>query len=72
MDKVKNRLTTWKEKTLSLAGRITLTKVVISAMPQYYMQTTKLPLSLCEEVERTSRSFIWGDIENKKGIHLVA
>ena len=36
LEEVLNRMSSWKAKTLSLAGRITLSKSVLTAMPQYY------------------------------------
>lgn len=71
VDKVKKRLATWKADTLSMAGRVTLTKAVSSAMPQYAMQTVCLPRSLCDEVDKVSRNFVWGSDGNRRKHHLV-
>lgn len=40
------RLSWWKAKYLSLAGRITLTKLVLNALPFYQMQVMELPRSI--------------------------
>lgn len=56
IDKVKNRLAGWKARQLSLAGRITLQQSVLSAIPSYTMQTMRMPLSVCEELDRQSRA----------------
>lgn len=72
IDKISQRLTAWKAKSLSLAGRLTLVKTVISTMPHYCMQTDKLPASVCKEIECLSRSFVWADSDDRKGNHLVA
>jgi hypothetical protein len=37
-DKVNQRLSSWKCKTLSLVGRVTLAKSVLQALPSYVMQ----------------------------------
>lgn len=49
LDKVDQRLSNWKVKTLSFAGRLTLTKSVVQSLPQYVMQSAYLPNHLCEE-----------------------
>ncbi|KAF7842708.1 putative ribonuclease H protein At1g65750 family [Senna tora] len=72
LTRVKNKLNNWKCKSLSLAGRITMAKSVIAAIPIYPMQATVLPSSICDEVERKNRAFIWGDTDSAKKIHLVS
>lgn len=37
LDKVDQRLSNWKVKTLSFAGRLTLTKSVLQSLPSYAM-----------------------------------
>ncbi|XP_061367828.1 uncharacterized protein LOC133310843 [Gastrolobium bilobum] len=71
MDRVKSRLSSWNAKSLSLAGRLTLVKSVMAAMPNYAMQTAWIPKSMCENIEKQARGFIWGSTENKRGVHLV-
>ncbi|KAM2637494.1 hypothetical protein EV1_021984 [Malus domestica] len=70
IDKVQKRLATWKSKVLSMAGRITLIQAVTSSIPVYAMQTTKLPASVCEELDKVNRDFLWGDTDQKKKVHL--
>ncbi|KAL6125131.1 hypothetical protein ACLB2K_073191 [Fragaria x ananassa] len=41
------------------------------AIPMYAMQTAKFPVSLCDKLDKLNRDFIWGDVENKKMVHLV-
>ncbi|KAF7843744.1 putative ribonuclease H protein At1g65750 family [Senna tora] len=71
-DKVDKRLGSWKEKSLSLAGRITLAKTVTSAIPNYSMQTALLPFSICDEIEKKERKFIWGSNNGSSKPHLIA
>ncbi|KAI5323392.1 hypothetical protein L3X38_032464 [Prunus dulcis] len=51
VDKVHNRLASWKSKLLSLAGRATLIQAVTASIPVYAMQTTKLPVSVCNDLD---------------------
>jgi hypothetical protein len=69
--KMQNRLSGWKHQCLSLAGRLTLTKSVLSSIPYYHMQYAKLPKTLCDEMEKIQRGFLWGDTEQTRKPHLI-
>lgn len=43
IEKVNNKVSGWKSKVLSLAGRATLVSSVTSSIPTYTMLTTRLP-----------------------------
>lgn len=58
--KIDRRLAGWKSKYLSLARRITLAKSTISAMASYAMQMEKIPRSICDNVDKRTRRFVWG------------
>ncbi|KAL5768233.1 hypothetical protein ACOSQ2_015016 [Xanthoceras sorbifolium] len=71
LEKVQRRLASWKSSTLFLAGRITLIKVVTSAIPVYAMQSTKLHNDLCCKLDRVNREFLWGHSTERSSVHLV-
>lgn len=71
-EKIDRRLTGWKTKYLSLAGRITLAKSTVSTMAFYSMQTAKIPKGVCDDIDRKTRKFIWGGDEEHKRVHLLA
>ncbi|XVF22870.1 hypothetical protein REPUB_Repub12eG0208500 [Reevesia pubescens] len=71
LDKVKKRLSGWKAKQLSLAGRQTLVQSVFSTIATYTMQSSRLPVSVSNAVDRLNRNFLWGGDENHKKISLV-
>lgn len=71
-EKIDRRLAGWKTKYLSLAGRITLAQSTISSMSFYSMQTAKLPLSICDDIDKRTRRFIWGGSDTKRATHLLA
>lgn len=60
LDKVDQRLSNWKAKTLSFTRRLTLTKLVVQALPTYVMQSAALPKYICEEIDKKCRNFLWG------------
>lgn len=57
---------------MSLAGQVTLTKLVLNTIPVYYMQTNLLLNSVCEKIDKISRDFIWGFNSEGKGTHLIS
>ncbi|KAJ1408102.1 Reverse transcriptase zinc-binding domain [Sesbania bispinosa] len=61
-----------RTETLSFAGRITLAQSAVMSIPGYIMQACKTPVSICDEVERLCRDFIWGSNADKKRVHLVS
>jgi ribonuclease HI len=71
IEKVKARLSGWKTRHLSLAGRITLAKSVIQAIPIYPMMSMPIPRTCLNEIEKLQRAFIWGDTTDKKKAHMV-
>lgn len=72
VDKISKKLSGWKTKTLSIAGRATLAQTSLVSIPFYTMHTTRLPRAICDEVDKKVRGFLWGDTEEKKRMHLVA
>lgn len=54
-----------------MAGRVTLCKAVLSALPIYAMQSASLPKKICNDIEKMCRRFIWGDTDRKRKLHLV-
>ncbi|XP_028804491.1 uncharacterized protein LOC114759480 [Neltuma alba] len=71
IDKVQHKLSGWKASSLSLAGRITLAQSVLSSIPLYTMQTTRLPASICDKLQLLTRKFIWGDTASRRSTRLV-
>ncbi|KAG7585508.1 Ribonuclease H domain [Arabidopsis thaliana x Arabidopsis arenosa] len=72
LEKVSSRLAGWKCQTLSLAGRITLTKAVLSSIPVHTMSSILLPASTLDSLDKLSRTFLWGGTTEKKKLHLLA
>lgn len=70
LDKMQNRLASWKSKLLNKARRVTLARSVLNAIPSYYVQVHWLPTNICNNIDKTIRNFIWKGMADK-GIHLV-
>ena len=56
-DKLGNKLSCWKEKLLSNAGKEILIKLVAQAIPSYTMSCFKLPNALCDDIASLVRQF---------------
>lgn len=60
MEKISNKLAGWKAKCLSMAGRTTLIKAVMQAIPTYTMQFFVAPKKITDWMDRKFRNFFWG------------
>lgn len=65
------RLSNWKANSLSMAGRLTLTKSVLQSLPTYVMQSAFVPRYICDEIDKKCRNFVWGDSAEVRHVHLV-
>ena len=70
--KFKKKLSSWKNKFLSFAGRLTLIKAVLCSLPIYYMSVFKMPESVARELDKIQARFLWGGSDIKKKVHLVS
>ena len=62
------RIMAWDD-TLSQAGKETLVKSVLQAIPTYIMGVFKLPYSVCDDLTRMVRNFYWGSEKGKRKVH---
>ncbi|KAK9055629.1 hypothetical protein SSX86_026714 [Deinandra increscens subsp. villosa] len=70
-DKFNGRLSRWKGKNLSIGGRLTLIKSVLSALPSYFFSMFRAPKNVLEGLERIRKQFLWGVSSESKRIHWV-
>ncbi|GJW41141.1 RNA-directed DNA polymerase, eukaryota [Tanacetum coccineum] len=67
INKVLSRLSKWKAKTLSIGGRYTLTKSVLSALPTYSFSLFKVPIGVLNPLETIRSKFFRGvDADSRK------
>ncbi|GKA38027.1 RNA-directed DNA polymerase, eukaryota, partial [Tanacetum coccineum] len=72
MQKVRSRLSSWKAKTLSIGGRLTLLKAVLGAVPLYFMSIYKAPKGVLHELEKIRNKFFIGADSADRKISWVA
>lgn len=44
----------------------------MTAIPEYSIQTMKVPATVIQELERISRQFFWDDEEKKRKLHTLS
>jgi len=72
LNKLKDRLSVWKGRFLSLAGRVCLLKSVLTSIPLYYLSLYKAPTLICKSIIRIQRRFLWGWGKENKFINWVS
>lgn len=71
-EKVQKKLSGWKEKCLSAAGKEVLLKAVIQSIPTYVMGCFELPIQLCHDIHQLMAKFWWGSKGSERKIHWLA
>ncbi|GJS29328.1 hypothetical protein Tco_0489948 [Tanacetum coccineum] len=72
IEKVQIRVQDWKNKSLSIAGRLQLIISVIGSMHIYWASVFMLPSRDLLDIEQVMRGFLWCQGEMKKGKAKVA
>ena len=68
---MQERLSQWKASKLSLAGRQTLVQFVTSTLASHVMQSVKIPIGVCDSLDKLQRDFLWGSNDTQRKTHLV-
>ncbi|XP_070018033.1 uncharacterized protein [Nicotiana sylvestris] len=72
IDNLRNKLSSWKINFLTLAGRATLAKAALNAIPNHNMQYISLLKKTLYKIDKIQRDFIWGTTATKRKIHYVS
>ncbi|KAJ0927224.1 putative RNA-directed DNA polymerase [Helianthus annuus] len=60
LDRVASKLSKWKARYLSFAGRMTLVKSVLGSLPSYFLSIFAAPKCVLNRLEKIRRDFLWG------------
>ncbi|GJS10576.1 RNA-directed DNA polymerase, eukaryota [Tanacetum coccineum] len=71
LTKISARLSKWKLKTLSIGGRLTLIKSVLTSLPLYHMSIYKVPMGVLNRMESIRRRFFIGADNNERKISMI-
>ncbi|GJT75324.1 hypothetical protein Tco_1042049, partial [Tanacetum coccineum] len=66
VEKAKNKIMDWKNKSLSFAGRFHLCKSVISSMHVYWASVLMIPKGIIYDIHHLIRGFLWCNGEYKR------
>ncbi|GJS84723.1 protein SINE1 isoform X2 [Tanacetum coccineum] len=72
VDRFQKRLSKWKGSTLSIGGRLTLTKSVLGSLGVYYFSLFKAPKKVIYKLESIRRRFFWGGNSDQEKISWIA
>ncbi|GJV25614.1 hypothetical protein Tco_1378309 [Tanacetum coccineum] len=72
VEKARNRIGDWKNKSLSYSGRLQLCKSVISSMQVYWASILVIPIRIVGDIQQIIRGFLWCNGEYKRGKAKVA
>ncbi|GJZ49974.1 putative reverse transcriptase domain, reverse transcriptase zinc-binding domain protein [Tanacetum coccineum] len=72
IERVQYRVQDWKNKSLSVAGRLQLVKSVIGSMHVYWASVFVLPSRVLLDIEQIMRGFLWCHGDMHKGKAKVA
>ena len=64
IDKIAARLLAWKGKLLNRAGRLTLVRSVLTAVPIYFLTVFALRKWALKKIDRLRRGFLWRGEQN--------
>ncbi|GKC20611.1 RNA-directed DNA polymerase, eukaryota, reverse transcriptase zinc-binding domain protein [Tanacetum coccineum] len=70
IDKVRNKVDDWKNKSLSYAGRIQLIASILNSMQVYWACVFLLPKTAVKDIKRILKGFLWchGDLTRGKAM----
>lgn len=71
LEKMNSKLATWKGRSLSIGGRLTLIKASLSNLPMYNMSLYPIPMGIIEKINKIQRQFLWSGEIDKKGMALI-
>ncbi|GAU10246.1 hypothetical protein TSUD_418780 [Trifolium subterraneum] len=66
---IRNRLNSWRNKYISLGGRIVMINAVLNAIPIFHLSFSKMPIKVWKKVVRVQREFLWGGVKGGKKVN---
>ncbi|KAL9411236.1 hypothetical protein AB3S75_044931 [Citrus x aurantiifolia] len=67
--KILSKISSWEHKCFSSGGKEVLIKAVAQAVPAYAMSVFKLPVGICNDIQKAIAKYWWGSKEDKRAIH---
>ena len=64
LKKIDKRLAKWKNKIISLAGRVCLINSILTSIPLFFLSFFKMPIGIHKKIIKKQREFLWGSGED--------
>ncbi|XP_072077829.1 uncharacterized protein [Arachis hypogaea] len=71
IDKVEDKLSLWKARSLNKAGKLVLIKYVLNSLPIYYLSLYKMPKTVAEKIIGLQRRFLWSKEDGNSGMPML-
>ncbi|XP_015938992.1 uncharacterized protein LOC107464586 [Arachis duranensis] len=68
INKVEEKLSLWKGRVLSKAGKLVLIKWVINSLSIYYLSLYKMPKAVARKIISMQKRFFWGKDDRRPGM----
>ncbi|XP_028122593.1 uncharacterized protein LOC114319737 [Camellia sinensis] len=69
--KFQKKLSSWKRRLLSYAGRLTLIKSALYNLPIYFLSIFKMPKGVVKAISKIQANFLWGSSVASRKVHMV-
>ena len=71
IERLRQKLASWKGNLLSLGGRLTLIKATLSSLPLYFMSIFPVPSGVIDKITSIQRNFLWAKGQGNTSLPLV-
>lgn len=71
LQKLSQKLESWKKSHLSKASRLTMIKVTLQALPLHLMSCVKVLQTIYNLLDMGNRKFFWGGNQTSKKVHWI-
>lgn len=71
MDMLRQKLSCWKGRMLSLGGRVVLINAVLNAIMIYTLSFYKALMKVLKEITKIQSNSLWSGSDQRKSIHWV-
>ena len=72
VERVQNKLQGWKTNLLLMASRVVIAQSILLEILAYVMQGCMLPTRILNNLDKVSRNFVWGSMEDHRKLHMVS